>query len=119
MNAQRRTITMNPEAELSDPMEATKLQLEMLEQRVTRALFALKRGYKHDFDEQLKGIKHHIMRVHHLTYQRGQDGDRRLAHAIREAAYNTDATVSAANDAGAMYIQGDFDINVMAKRMIW
>jgi hypothetical protein len=110
---------MNPEAEVSDPMEAAKLQLEMMEMRVRTALFALTRGLKHQFAEQLKAINSHAMSLNHLAYERGTPSDRRLVDLFHKSAYETSHSAVLSTTPGAIYLEGSFDINELAKRIVW
>jgi len=114
-----KTVDLNPEAEVSNPEEAAKLQLEMLEQRVTRARTMLKLKYKYEFDEAIKNMRHHFQRLFNLTYNRGQASDRRLIDCFKRASMNTGTTESLSVTEGVIYLEGTYDIAQLSKLMTW
>ena|SRR6266576_3942567 len=112
-----RTVSLNVDQEVNDPKQATIIQLEMIQQRAISAIDALKKGHKHNFQEQVKRLKQEIIRVHNLTQQTGPYDDTRLVTMLRES--GNDAQIASDTSDGLIEVNGQFNLNKLSKRLLW
>jgi hypothetical protein len=112
-------FTFEADQEVKDTETALKIQLEMLKQRTTLALTAMRMGRKRELLDQVASIKQLSIRIHNLGYVTQPSDDQRLLTTIRECRYTTESTSHLYRDEQLIDIHGMYDIKKLSRRILW
>lgn len=114
----RKTVSINPDSGI-DAKIAMRIALEILEARIRSALTSLEKGHKAPFQEHLNEIRKSAIHIHQLGGLIEPYTSKRLEGILKTAALSDDARVVGDKGDQVITIEGDFDIERLAKFTLW
>lgn len=110
---------LNTDADVSNPEQAMKIQLEMLQMRAASALTSLSKGHQRDFLHNVKNLKEIMTRINNLSYLSEPFDDKRLVQSLKESSEGSSSSISSDTKDGLIEIDGVFNILKLSRRIFW
>jgi hypothetical protein len=109
-----------PGERISDDNDlVTIAKLEAIQSRCSLVIKHIKAKHEHQTQEELKSLKTALIDLNRLTYKDDYASHIRLATAFTKSAMFSSARVNSGPKANEFDVEGMFDYNILAKRLVW